>query len=219
MSTIKSILEEMDSQSGAPYTEESAISAFAAKIAEMGLESVTCDYVAPSMDGSTTVGFSDIDSSIDILFCQNDAGQWEAIVLDPSEDGIDDITIDLSPVNPPSIEGMYAPFIDLSDLSWMNLSTLKTILTAGRISDTPDTEVAEDFTRVEGTTDCFEAVRIAVDSTGKVRRIPIVRKKKRIRTAAQKAGARKAALKRAHDPDMKRKRAKAMLMRSRLHLK
>lgn len=218
MSRLTDLIEELDDMAGCPFTPDQVVAAFNGKIAEMGLEGVTCDYADPAVDGSVLVGFSDSDSSIDILF----TGQ-EAMVVDPSGDDNHDITIDLTPLDPPSVAGDTSDFVDLSDLSWMNLTTLKTIFTAGSISEGFKFEedmvpVEENYEKVEGEEDCFEAVRIKVDSTGKIKRIPIVRRKKKILTAAQKAGIRRAALKRAKDPDMKRKRAKAMLIRARLHL-
>ena len=214
MRDVSALLEDFDKITGSPYTEEDVISAFENKLSSFGIDSVSVDYSSCNIDGSTLVGFSDEESSIDVLFSYNEIdGDWEAVVLDPSTE-THDITVHLSNLDPGTLEGSYSTFLDLVDLKWMNVSTLKSILAAGSISDLP---LSEEYT-LNVDTDIFEATKISVSSDGTVRRIPIIKKRKRLLTPAMKAGFRRAALKRAKDPDMKKKRAKALAIRARLHL-
>lgn len=98
----------------------------------MGFPEVLVEVALDTEDG-IFVRFEDEErDDVVVLFAFDEDG--DPLVTVVSEDD-EQITIDLSPMEPPVIEldGVDVSFIDLLDLSWVNKSTLNILLQAGRV--------------------------------------------------------------------------------------
>jgi hypothetical protein len=136
-------------------------------------------------------------------------------------------------MTPPLLKTPWGMFLNLSDLSWMNLSVLKSIFTGGDydfdsvvIGQTTldafgnvvslDPGVIESVQRTVGVDETMYKV---VVRGGKKVKLPLVRRKKKKRlTASQRAGLRRASRTRKSSAS-KRKRSLSIKARKRLHLK
>jgi hypothetical protein len=147
-----------------------------------------------------------------------------AIILDNDDDEEDgDVTvIDLEPLAPSMLKTPFGEYLNLSDLSWMNLATLLAIFQAG------DMEVDNQM-RAYQTLDAHGHVLLTPDTTdeafkivvrgGKKMKLPLVRRKRKKRlTPNQRAGLRKAKRTKLTQAS-KRKRALSLKLRKRLNLK
>ena len=209
-----------------------------------GISGVFVDEVEIEVEGDIRVDLSDDDKDqMSVVFLVDPESQdMSAIIVDPDEDSAteDDsaIVVDLSPLNPSMIQTPVGNLVDLIDLSWMNKSTLMTILKAGEIGDDerPQKNRKQDafgnFTQVEcnGEDICIlgkddgsldEGGFTLVVRGGKKVKLPIVLKKKRkVLTGAQRAGLKRAAIKRKQKKSqINRKRAKSLKLRKRSNIK
>lgn len=107
------------------------ILAFTRKLAETGNSDIDVE-VAIDREEGIAVNFSDSEGdNIVILFRSDEEDESEAIVITGDDD---QITIDLSPVDPPFIiDPTGQQFLDLTNLDWMNKTTLNALLKAGRV--------------------------------------------------------------------------------------
>lgn len=108
---------------------------FIKKLKSSGIEGVFVDEVTADLDGDIVVTFSDDEgNSMDILFGVDPDDGAFAMVLDDSEDEV--TFVELDPAGAPiTTNKLGQEMVDLEDLTWMNPTTLKTILQAGDIGD------------------------------------------------------------------------------------
>ena len=166
--------------------------AFIDKLNSLGIDGVEIEAIVEP-DGDTIVKFVDEDGDeLTVLFTTDPVEGPVAMVV--SEDD-EPVVIDLNPLDPPIIDDGYFKYVDLTDLSWMTASTLKTLLAAG--------DIAEAY--------------VYVVRGGKKIRMPIVRRKKRL-TSRQRLALAKAR-RRAHTASAERARRYSMRIRKRLGLK
>lgn len=183
-----------------PIQPENVKAALTKKLGQFGMDGVMVDDVDVEMDGIITVYFSDTEGGeLAVSFTYDDVEGACATVLDDYGDAEDAIYVDLDTLAPPLVKSDFGSYVNMAELSWLNRTTLATILGAGAIGgDLVQTN------RQSGTgsasTDAFGNVQpkpedwvkktITVDNEvvetsykvavrgGKKARIPVLRKKK-----------------------------------------
>lgn len=131
---LLNIEEAFDVTNLGPISSFEIEKAFRVLLASYGYNDVKVSVRIDSNDG-VAVKFDDSEGdSVVVLFItveDNDGDiNAEAIILTS-----DNTAIDLSPMDPPTIEQNGLEFIDLQDLSWMNKSVIKAILLAGNVGE------------------------------------------------------------------------------------
>lgn len=107
------------------------VASFEEKLKTFGFENIEVEVFLDPEDGTFVKFTDDQFDSVLVLFEYDDNGDVSAAVV--SEDD-NQITIDLSPMDPPIIElDDGSIFVDLIDLSWMNKTTLQLLLNAGMV--------------------------------------------------------------------------------------
>ena len=209
-----------------PFSEADILEAFEEKLEESEFEGIKVDS-ARIFDEGIEVSFSDEDDSLLSAFFVHDDMDGSSVIVDDIDDdelggeypqgmmaddqlSQDDDSelpvIDLDAIDPPLRVVHGITYIDLIDLSWMDDDLLLAILNAGDVDDLE--------------TDFEEASAFVIRGGKKVKKALVRRRRRRILTPAQKAGIRKAKIKRkAHQGKTNRKRAKALKIRKRLGLK
>jgi len=191
--------------------------AFAGKLAEFDFDGVVVKGVDPLGDGDIVVTFEDYEGDVSsVLFGMDPVeGPFAMIVGDEMDE--EHIIVDLGTVEPTINRDGFVETIELADLTWMNKSTLSTILQAGDIDGIPDSETGEieecyvavfddEIVFIESGTDKIkfgddvyeidERFKTVVRGGKKVKLTLVKRKKRRHLTAKQKAGIRKGVAKR-----------------------
>lgn len=166
------ILEQFDH-----FSDESAGQiklALQTKLSTLGLEGIMVDKVYFDFYGNTFIDMVDLeDSLMTVSFCYDAHDGFSAIVLD--DFGNDYVVIDLDSLGVSAVHSTYGSYVNMSDLSWLNKSTLLTILKAGEFSTPIDPAVLKQ--------DAFgnnlgqKAEGKSVSQGGKKRRLPIVGEK------------------------------------------
>lgn len=189
-------------------TPEDIVNALSSKLDDLGVEGVYVDEATIDTENEVIhVEFSDDNGdSESVIFGFDDEGSPYATVV--ADEDNDTITVDLSPLEPTvdsDEEGEDdeepAYYIDLVDNDWLNLSTIKTILTAGNIMANESMS---------------EVVYQKVVRGGKVVKIPVVIRKHKL-NAKQKAALAKAR-KKSHTGKAMKARAKSLSIRKRANL-
>ena len=208
MTRAKQILEGLSLIADPVLTHvntKDVVRAFNHKFGTLGIEGVSCDECEVDYEGMQTVYFVDEtgDELAIAFYFDEESNAAEAMILHDPDEGTQEesLIIDLSPQSPPLIQTSVGTYVNLMNLEWMNLSTLKTLMQAG------DVEYGYDEPEEK-----HEARMVTVVRGGKRVRVPIIKRKRIARlTAKQKAGFRKAARKRkAKKSQSSRKRKRSM---------
>jgi len=207
MSKAQKLLEQFNSL--IPYTEADVAQAFNAKLQELGIDGVTVDEVIVGYEGDVLVEFADNEGdAVSVLFGYDpQEGPFAMVVSDDDEQ----IIIDLSPLEPPIINTQTGVFLDLVNLDWVNLSTIKTLLQAGDVG----TNENFDPNKVDA---IDEVVYKKVIRHGKVVKIPVLKRKKRHHLTAAQKRALALARRKAHSAEAERKRKMSLKVRQRMGL-
>jgi hypothetical protein len=208
-----------DDYTFAPYTRQDVLSAFGNQLRKLGYgDTVFVTDVDFDLDGDVLVTFEDTDGDfIDVIFaCDLDEMVEEdcyAMVVGDEEDEEQTI-IDLDPMQPGVLEGTFAHWIDLTDLSWLSKSVLGALLEVGDVGVKEANKTIEDnkeeileFRRVK------TAKKKRVVRGGKVRKLPVFKTTGRRRLSAKKKAALRKARRKAHTGGAKRKRKRALKIR------
>ena len=228
----------------ADLTNDGVKKEFEKRLKLFDFEGIQVDSVDIDHEGDVVVTFSDDDGSeLEVIFLVDEGGEVLAIVTDTDDedDESEVIIIELTSLNPSIIDVPgQASYVNLIDLSWMNRSTLRAILSAGDVdfaitgksveagelpadsqfkwSPVPSA-FGEDFHYLDNDQEgvVSEGAFARVVRGGKVVRLPLVRRKRRrVITGAVRAGIRRATLKRkAKVVQSNRKRKKALRIRKR----
>jgi len=211
----------------------------------LGIEGVFVDEVEVDIDGDIIVTFVDEDDDeMDVVFAYDPEDGAIAIIQDDDDDAEDSLIVDLGGLAPSVTKTPFGTYLNLIDLSWMNKSAFLTLFQAGQLDNDDDDDVedyednseeSEDDERLPdpyGYIDTSESVeeneehidearKVYVVRGGKKLKLAIVRKvRRKILTGKQKAGIRKAVMKRkAKKSVTSRKRKRSLRVRSRLKLK
>ena len=158
--------------------------ALSAKLDELGIFNVTVEEVSFDAENDVvTTEFCDEDDNCVTVQWGFDENENPYALVVADEDN-DSIHIDLSPLEPTVMEGDGLEYyLDLTDIEWINLSTIKTILTAGNIMANEPAEI-EEVEIGEGAIE--EVVFRKVVRGGKIVKIPVRLRKKKL-TPKQKA--------------------------------
>ena len=236
MSKAKDIIEQLSfSADMYPLKRDAIMQAFTSKLAQLDMEEVQVEDVDIGLDGITTVTFSDEEGELEVeFFVDEDDDAVYAMIIDDdnleSDDPEDEITlVDLTPLNPSIImDNVFGSLVNLVELSWLNKSAMVAILIAGDIEreeniSGPIKQDAFGNVMTQAPTESYDTDEAftRVVRGGKVQRIALVRKKRRkVLSGKQKAGFRKAALKRrAKKSQIGRKRKKSLALRGRRSIK
>ena len=155
---VKKLTEFVPLTSYGGLTTKAIEDAFRAKLNSFGYESIQVSAYIDLAEGPL-VTFWDIEGDeVTIWFYVNpEEGPIASVVSEDDEQ----ISVDLSTVDCPTFDVNGQDFIDLTDLSWMNKSTLTVLLAAG--------EVDESFQEALN--------KMVVTVGGKKRKLPVVVKK------------------------------------------
>lgn len=202
---------------------------FEEKFKEFEIEDVSIDDVNILIPNTIIISFIDINNNVlDLAFIlDEDEGAQVFLINDDIESNslLDDedkelLSIDFNSSLPAIKETKSGRYIDLTNLSWLNKSTLLSFFSLGNIEIEAEQEKQKRKVDAFGyTVKMGEAFKLVIRGGKKVK-LPLVRsiKKKRL-TAAQRAGIRKAARKRKqHMSQTLRKRAKSLNIRRKQHL-
>lgn len=124
-------LDTISSSDGNTTVSKSDIvSAFVDRMKEFGIEDVQVSVAIDFADG-IAVKFTDAESdSVVVLFQIINDGESIAEVIYPTDSAL---CIDLTPVSPSVIAAASATLINLTNLSWMNKSTMTALFKAGKV--------------------------------------------------------------------------------------
>ena len=193
-----------------------------------GIPNVGIEEVSSDLEGVITVIFTDGESELEVGFLvdEEDNNSVLAMIYDADEDleneDTDYIMIDLSSLTPPVFqpEGMDEFYVDLMNLNWLMKSALMSILASGLDDDT--IEMARNKTDGYGNVVSEPMVAESMNE----RSITVIRGGKKIKTAVvkkvrnkrltpkQKAGIRKAVMKRkSKKGEIQRKRKRSLKIR------
>lgn len=230
-----------------PVDAESIKQEFDKKLADFGLDGISVTHVEVDYEGDTIIHFEDDEGDeIAILFTVDPEDGAQAVILDDDTSSEEVTMVDLDPLTPVLVNSQFGQYVNLSDLSWMNKSSLVSIFMAGDIGNDDTVDVLRKNVEV----DAFghqlsnpaeskgKSVEIEVDEIredneiveagfkvvvrgGKRVRLPLVRRRRRRRlTQKQKAGLRKAQLtRRARRQQISKKLKKSLKVRKRLGVK
>ena len=141
MSKASEIIEELKTEFSrvGELTASGIKRAFRERMAMFNIDDADVTDVEIDLEGEIRVTFVDEENDMMtvIFFVDDEDDSIIALVDDDDLRGLDDdevIVIDLTPLNPP-IKKMagYPDYVNLSDLEWVNKSTLMSILRAGDI--------------------------------------------------------------------------------------
>ena len=176
------------------------------KLEEFEFDGVNVTEVEVHDDGNILVEFEDYEGDImTILFGIDEVeGVYALIVTDDLDDYFeyedgDILEVDLSPLSPSEVDTPLGVYVNLVNLDWLNRSTLSAILNIGDIDAEIDSkkeplELEDEEGEEEGEVE--ELYKVVVRGGKKVK-LPLVRKKRRkILTAKQKAGIKRAVISR-----------------------
>jgi len=206
------------------------------KLDTLGIEGISVDSVDDDGTGGLLVSFfDDEDGEVQVLFSYEEDDGPSAILVD-DDTGEEVLMVDLSPLAPGLVNIQGYQYINMRDISWLNKSTMMTILTAGDL-ESPQADkaisvdalgnvipAAESFYEVVGVIEengeVLEVSYKTVVRGGKKVRLPIVRRKKKKRMpSGQRAALARAARKSSRSGATKRKRKMSLKLRKRAHLK
>jgi hypothetical protein len=237
MSRIRKVLEQIDPALIGIDPEKIKV-AFQKKIDKSDFEDVTVSEVDVDLDGDIIVTFEDGDGTdIDILFTyDSDEGTVAILIDEPQNDEF--TTLDLDSLQPVLKKTQLGIYVDLQNLSWLNVSTLEAILRLGEFSEVEDDDDGREerdafgheipggteplkTEAVETPTDALWERSLVVVRGGKRVKLGVVRKRKKKRlTSKQKAGILKGVRKRkSKKGQIARTRKKSLKLRKRLNLK
>lgn len=228
MKLAEKVLQKLE-----PVSIQGMFDAFEEKISSFGIEGLSIEDIEVDYDGFISVIFSDDEGDeLEVIFMYDEEYGSVAMMSDSDSDRDEDevIMVELDSLDPTLVQTPYGKFINLSELSWMNKSTLITILSAGDLLDDEemeeeDSEMLPDpygyILKEENEVVEIEERKVMVVRGGKRVRLPVTRKKRRkILTGKQRASFRKAARKRkAKMSRIVRKRKKSLKIRRRTGLK
>lgn len=127
MSKASALLEKLQKANEAilPFDIETVKAAWEAKLAEFPeYTGVVVSNVEVNDDGSAVVSFEDAEGDyVDVSFGSDDDGPYAATESENIE-----TEIDLSPLEPGTITNQFFEYIDLTNLAWVNKSTLSALL-------------------------------------------------------------------------------------------
>jgi len=203
-----------------PYEANDVMAAFSEVIHRFDFEDVYVDDVNMTEDG-TMVSLSDEEGdNVELFFMVEDDGDPVAFVV--SEDD-SQVYVDLGALNPPTVQSSFGTlYIDLTDLSWLNKTSLNVLLTAGDVgeqSDNDEDDVADGEAEGDEEYPQDEAFKRVVRG-GVVKKIAIRKKKKRLKASTRRklaVAAKKSARKR-NTSSAKRNRAKSLKLRKQKNL-
>lgn len=228
MKLAEQVLQKME-----PISIESIYDAFEEKLNSLGIEGLAIEEVELDYDGYISVIFSDEDGDVlEVIFTYDEDFGAVALMSDLDSDNDDEevIMVELDTLDPSLIQTGYGKFINLADLSWMNQSTLMTILSAGDLLD-DGIEVEAESDKVvdpygyvlkeENEEVILDERKVMVVRGGKRVKLPVTRKiRRKVLSGKQRASFRKAARKRkAKMSRIVRKRKKSLKIRKRSGLK
>lgn len=244
MSDVRDILEKMH-QGLFPYSGEQVAKAFMDKLGELDLDGspVSVESADVGIDGNVHVVFSDEEGdAVEIAFGVDDDETYALVVSDDDTP----IELDLDPLDPPLVAGMFEIFIELTNLDWMTPATLISLLAAGDVGE-DDVEQQDSTERIPFATSFTpeesmfiktekgyvldmdkidEAMHLrktgrkkVVIRGGKKVKLPIMKRTRKIRLSPKRKMALKKARRKAQMPAAKRKRAKSLKIRKRMNIK
>lgn len=133
MSKAKQILEKMAqvAESMAPFEAATVKAAWTAKLNEFPeYQGVIVEDAMIQEDGSCVVSFADGDGdTVDVAFVVDEGGEPQAIAI--SDDN--ETEVDLTPLQPGILESEFFPYVNMTDLGWVNKSTLSALLGAASV--------------------------------------------------------------------------------------
>lgn len=210
-----------DSQfGGTPFDKDTVKKAFQKMLDKFDFP-ISVIEVDNDFEDNILIELQDVDGDeLTLIFTYDEDEGVEVIVIDDEDEESelgDDyvVVVDLDTYSPPIEKGNFGMRPALYDLSWMNKSTLASLLLAGDL----DIKIGENFNDFDEYY-IDERYKVAVRG-GKKIKIPIVKRKRKKRlTPKQKAGIRKGVQKRkAKMSQTLRKRSKTMKVRRRLKIK
>jgi hypothetical protein len=229
-------LTEQLIQTFEPISAVAVKAAFEDKLMSMDIDNITVEDVVVDYEGDITVAFSDDEGGlVEILFTYDPEEGAIAILLDDI-DSEEFTIIDLDSLAPPLKQTLFGPYMDLTNLEWLNSSVLNTLFRAPELVGDEDEfeetasgqvnadkhgyigwesfEVYEDESVDEGR-------KIAVVRGGKRVRLAVVKKvRRKILTGKMKSSIRKAVRKRkAKMAKILRKRKRSLKVRKRQGVK
>jgi hypothetical protein len=227
-SKSKTFLEDLE-LALEPLSSEIIKQAFQNMLARFNMDkSVYVDEVEVGSEGDISVNFLDSEGdSYELLFTYDEDDGAQAFAIDDSEDDDNDedltIAADIGQLNPAIVQTQLGSYVNLGDLSWLDKDTFIDMLLMLdfplELEDEykPKQDEFGNFLKTESITEIFRNIVKA----GKRVRVSLVRRRrKKILTPAQRAGIRKAKIKRRRSMGKAlRKRRKSLLVRKRLHLK
>lgn len=235
------ILAGLNEQGILPFDPEDIKRAFERKLEQFDFDNVRVSDVDIDLEGDIVVSFEDFEGDeVSLLFQYDDEDKAIlAFVLEDEDDEVGDevLLVDLTALNPVvlDMDSLGVKYVNLTDLTWMNKSTMTSLLQAGEVGVDDDVQPAQKkqdafgnmmtvdlgvLESAEEETELSERSAVVVRG-GKRVKLPVVRRRRKKRlSAAQKAGIRKAAMKRkSKQSQINRNRKKSTKLRSRLKLK
>jgi hypothetical protein len=100
-------------------------------------ESISVEDVSVDTDGNIVVDFSDGENTVSILF-RYEADGVQAVLMNAED--TEALVFDLDPLNPSVVNTAYGVYVNLSDVSWLNRSTVGALLFSGLDLDDEDEE-------------------------------------------------------------------------------
>lgn len=116
---------------------ESIKAALTSRLSVLDYESIMVDDVSVDTDGNIVVDFSDGENTVSILFRYETDGV-QAVLM--NSDDTETMVFDLDPLNPSVVNTAYGVYVNLSDVSWLNRSTVGALLFSGLELDDEEEE-------------------------------------------------------------------------------
>jgi hypothetical protein len=120
-----------------PLNSDNIMAALNVKLDQFGFTGIVCSDVDVDTEGNISVDFSDTAGGVVTAIFVADGARAEVVIV--NDDGNEFVTIDLDTIAPTFTQNMFGTYVNLSDTTWLNRSTLGAILTAGDYLITPET--------------------------------------------------------------------------------
>lgn len=223
-----------------PLDKDVIHTAFEKKLAEFNLsELIHIDSVDIGPEGDIVVTFGDAsEDTYALLFTYDEKEGPQAFAINPDDDidaeedeedsgedtdGDSELVSDLGAYNPSIIQTEFGPYINLGDLSWVDVSVMMTLLQIAGFCIDPVTfpsDTYDAFGNIVRNESINEIIVTRVIGGKKVRVQAVRRIRKRRLTSKQRAGIRRAVQKRKREKNqIARHRNKSLAVRKRLHLR
>lgn len=210
--------------------------AFMDRMDSFGIEGISVDRVDVDLEGDIVVQFSDEnDDELAALFMVDDEDGVIAILLDEDPDSDEVEIIDFDSLSPVIRNTKFGQYVDLTNLQWMNKSTVLSIFQSGQLDPKPPKEkikvqqdaFGNDIRTIIPSESFVQKLKLkeqgfkTVVRGGKRVRLPVVRRKRKKRlTPRQRVGIRKAAVARKRTQSQSsRKRKRSLAIRKRTGIK